>query len=95
MMRRHRVVSIVWAFARWAWTNRKTAVFYELIVIREGREVQDYLNMIRRGANRLAARGLTTTLELTELSAEETPRATDIDQAWTDLQRREGEAGPA
>ena len=98
MMGRRRVVSIVAGFAKWAWENRKTAVMYELIVIREGQEADDYLRMLFRAQNRWLARvapGLAFGPMSIELKADESPvqGTIDIDAAWRDLQRRNPEEG--
>ena len=88
MMRRRRVAWIVLSFARWAWRNRKDAALYELTVIREGQEREDYLRMIQRALAQLARRGCTGSLELLVPKQEQPP--VDLDRAWSDLQNREG-----
>jgi len=93
MMTRLRVVSIVARFAKWAWQNRKTAAMYELTVIREGQEADDYLRMLFRAQRQWLERvhpGRDFGPLSIELKADDHPvqGTVDLDAAWRDLQRR-------
>ena len=93
MMTRLRVVSIVARFAKWAWQNRKTAAMYELTVIREGQEADDYLRMLFRAQRQwlgIVHHGREFGALTIELKAGDHPvqGTVDLDAAWRDLQRR-------
>lgn len=70
-------------FARWSWTNRHDAVQYELAVIREGQEADDYLRIMFRAQHEFVKCVCPPSSE---------PRVTpcDLDAAWRELQKREG-----
>jgi hypothetical protein len=93
-MTRRRVAQVVWAFARWAWENRKTATIYELTVIRSGQEGEDYRRMSHRAHTQLALRGVHSQVVFEE-STVIAPSPVDIDRAWSDLQKRDGTGGPS
>lgn len=90
MMTRRRFAYVFWRFTKWAWTNRKAAAFYELTLIRDGREVADYMSMATRALGGLGARGVSTTVEFIQVGpppAADKPR--DLDRMWSELQRGE------
>lgn len=94
MMTRRHVAWVVWSFARWAWTNRKTAIVYELVVIREGQESDDYLRMLFRAQRQWLGRVMPSVKFGGPISFEAqvdgaTPQPQiDIGAEWRDLQRR-------
>jgi len=93
MMKRRRIVQVVWGFATWAWQNRRTAVQYELTVIRDGQEQDDYLRMLFRAQRKwlqLMHPGRSFGPMSIELKTDGHPvqGTVDIDAAWRDLQRR-------